>query len=131
MGARISTGLSDGVVATPMSLIKACEKRFGPIRFDLAATRENSRCGEHFYSLEEDALKQDWAAKFNTLPLDSFMWLNPPYNDIEPWARKCIHEGPRGARILLLTPASVGANWFFDHVYKKASVFFLKGKNNF
>ena len=36
-----------------------------------------------------------------------------------------------GSRIFLLTPASIGANWFAEHVYGKAHVLALQGRLTF
>jgi hypothetical protein len=59
------------------------------------------------------------------------LWLNPEYSAIEPWAKKCALEAARGANIVMLTPASVGANWFRDHVAGRADVSLLNGRITF
>lgn len=59
------------------------------------------------------------------------MWLNPPYSNIGPWAKKCAEESALGARILFLVPASVGSNWFRDFVFKKSLVLFLNDRIKF
>ena len=51
------------------------------------------------------------------------MWLNPPFSSIAPWARKCAEEAKLGAEILLLAPASVGANWWWSWVEPAARVY--------
>jgi DNA (cytosine-5)-methyltransferase 1 len=114
---------------TPWELIWACEGRFGPIMWDLAASPENTK-GPAFYDEEFDSLKQRWHEHRGVL------WLNPPFANIEPWAEKCAFEsrsdlGHERARILFLTPASVGANWFRDHVHGKAFVVGLNGRITF
>lgn len=55
---------------------------------------------------------------------DDTLWLNPEFNNIAVWAEKCAEEARfmRRGRILLLTPASIGTNWFRDHVEGKAMV---------
>lgn len=61
-------------------------------------------------------------------PVSSFTYnplcfLNPPYFNITVWAKKCAVEVQLGARILLLVPASVGANWWWDWVVPYADVY--------
>jgi hypothetical protein len=110
---------------TPKAFIDAVKKRFGitSFNFDLAATKDNAVDGlgrSHLYfgpdhrdSNSRDALSADWR------PLRGNLWLNPPFARIEPWARKCAEESKK---IFFLTPASVGANWFWAHVYGRALV---------
>src|SRR5690606_17204709 len=69
--------------ATPRVFLDAVERRFGRIRWDLAAHELNAVCdlwiGEH-----QDSLTVPWAEQCRGL-----CWLNPPFGDIEPWAAKC------------------------------------------
>lgn len=109
--------------ATPWDLIYACEKRFGVIGVDLAATHENKKAPVYF---SKSSLKASWSG------LLGVCWLNPPFSNIKPWAKKCYEESLCGAtRILLLTPASIGANWFRDHIHGKALVLALNGRITF
>jgi phage N-6-adenine-methyltransferase len=101
---------------TPPELIRAVERRFGPLAWDLAANAETHRC-ERFFSPEQDGLAQDWR-----LCGDGWLWLNPPFKRVVRWEQKCAAEMRRGARILNLTLASVGAAWFRDHVAPNAHV---------
>lgn len=106
---------------TPKSFINAVEKRFGPIAFDLAASKENAKAKD-FYTIEDNSLEQDWTK------LRGNLWLNPPYKNIGEWTKKCMEtiQNPTGdfskawrgeiPTILLLVPASVGSNWFRDYV---------------
>jgi hypothetical protein len=107
-------GRSEQVVATPRNFLITVEQKFGPIAFDLAANAENAvtnrdgQIGDYFGPgsiAGPDALALTW-------PACGLNWLNPPFGDIRPWAEKCVAEAARGARTLLLVPASVGAEWF-------------------
>lgn len=123
-------GSSKQDYATPDDFIAAVTKRFGDLAFDLAADSSNARA-EKFYTKEDNSLVQDWTA------LRGNLWLNPEFADIDPWAKQCAqsaiwmpeHESDR--KIFLLTPASVGANWFCEWVYGRARVFFLNGRLTF
>lgn len=136
-------GLSKQDYSTPRVFLDAVEKRFGELVFDLAATYDNTVAPRFFGppGLESatmrtanacrghDALAQDWTK------LGGNLWLNPPFGHIDPWAAKCAastvwsFKPPR--KIFFLVPASVGSNWFADHVFNKARVLFLVGRLSF
>lgn len=118
-GAALNRGHSRQDYATPWSFIHAVEKRFGKIDCDLAASQHNAKAS-CFITEEQDSLSMRWPV-FNTL-----LWLNPPFGNITPWAKKCYEESQLGAHILLLVPASVGSNWFAEFVHEKARVYFLR-----
>jgi phage N-6-adenine-methyltransferase len=110
---------------TPWELIRAVEARFGRLEVDLAATGSdddeggNAKANRFVDSRRHDSLKLKWFP-------DHRYWLNPPFARIHPWAQKCA-ETELGAtgRIFFLTPASVGARWWREHVHEKALVLFL------
>jgi phage N-6-adenine-methyltransferase len=113
--------------STPSNFMEALVARFGPIHFDLAASRENTKA-EAFFDAKRNSLAQDWTQLRGTL------FLNPPFNDIGPWADKCAATAPflgHDTQILFLTPASVGSEWFARSVFGKAHVFFLVGRLSF
>ena len=128
-GAANNRGNSKQDYETPWEFIRAVESRFGPVVWDLAATKENAK-GLLWISEEIDSLASKWSPGV-------LSWLNPPFGDIAPWAKKCAEEAALGARILLLTPASVDSNWWRDYIHGKAWVEFLSprisfdGKNSF
>jgi phage N-6-adenine-methyltransferase len=109
---------------TPPDFIRAVEGRFGKIVFDLAAERSNAKA-KLFYTEADDSLKQPWHK------LGGLLWLNPPFSNIEPWAKACYHESVRGAEIAFLTPASIGSNWFRNFVHEHAYVLALNGRLKF
>jgi len=110
-------------VQTDPRLFSALDRHFG-FNYDLACTKENKLC-KFGLTPSDNALRMDWHQ------LEGYLWLNPPYANIEPWARKCYEESLKGAKIVLLTPASVGSNWFRDFIYLKAWVRFLNGRLTF
>lgn len=112
--------------ATPREFIAAVESKFGTIGFDLAAEVETSVTGLACFTKEDDALKQEWLGNAS-----GWLWLNPPFGDIGSFAEKCAIESAKGARILMLVPASIGSNWFRDHVLGKAMVFGLNPRMSF
>ena len=130
-GPSIARGKSEQDVGTPRVFLDAVEKRFGKIAFDLAAIEKNAVCRGYYgpdRSVPElrDSLAQEWGEHDGTL------WLNPPFSNIAPWAEKCAKEcADRQAWTLLLVPASVGSNWFAEHVADRALVLFLTGRITF
>lgn len=116
--------------STPHEFIAAVESKFGHIGFDLAAEQETSKAGPYScFTKEDDALTKDWVADASTPK--GWLWLNPPFGDIGAFAEKCATESAKGARILMLVPASIGSNWFRDHVLGKAMVFGLNPRMSF
>lgn len=115
---------SEQAVGTPPEFLRAVARRFGPIRFDLAANAGNSVCGESFYGPGskhgEDSLQQHWNLHGGVL------FLNPQFDSIPPFAEKCVEEGRLGARVKMLVPAAVSTNWWAEHVHQKAMVLFLR-----
>lgn len=115
-------GRSKQDYATPDDFIAAVKARLGIERFatDLAADCTNAKAARYFTE-EDDSLSCDW-----TLLGPGWHWLNPPFSNIEPWAKKCSET--TGVNIAFLVPAAVGANWFRDHVDGKAHVLLLNGR---
>lgn len=108
---------------TPDDFMTAIAAKFGVPEIDLAATASNARC-PRFISPEEDSFKQDWDRLGCELG-----FLNPPFGDIRPWAKKCVSTTT--LRILFLVPASVGSNWWADHVDGESRVYFLRPRLSF
>jgi phage N-6-adenine-methyltransferase len=113
---------------TPPEFIAACEARFGPIVFDLAASFHNKKA-ECFFQESENSLIQPWH-EIDLLP-NGTCWLNPPFGVIGPWASKCRLEAALGCRILMLTPASVDSNWWAENVHGVADVYFVSPRIQF
>lgn len=119
---------------TPPELLMAVETRLGaPLVWDLAATAENA-VARQFYALEDgvDALGQRWATEiYDAHRGRGWAWLNPPFADIEPWAKKCTEQAAQGLNIAMLVPASVGANWWRYFVEPFAYVLHLNPRVTF
>jgi phage N-6-adenine-methyltransferase len=131
---RISTGPeSKQDYSTPDEFVRAVERRWGPISFDLAADADNSKAPKNvagtgkknWFDEQDDSLVQEW----HKLP-GGLLWLNPPFRRIEPWAKKCAQESvlSRDHIILLLVPAAVGANWYAKWCYPFARTVALTGR---
>ena len=117
-GPTIRRGKSLQVVETPDEFILAVTRKFGPIAVDLAATNENAKA-PIYIDPETDTFKQDWVKWLR----GGLGWLNPEFDPMDKWLDKCVLERRRGAQFLVLTPASIGANWFWDYVRPFATTY--------
>jgi phage N-6-adenine-methyltransferase len=114
--------------ATPSNFITATKAllKIDAFTFDFAANLDN-RKAPRYWSEQDDSLSKtpkQWAAKIKT----GWGWLNPPFADITPWAKRCAQTRAHGGSIAFLIPAAVGANWFRDHVDGHAMVLVLNGR---
>jgi phage N-6-adenine-methyltransferase len=137
MAPKQKPGRSKQDYCTPPEFLDALKNKLAIPRFwcDLAASKENA-VAEWFYTQEDDALKQDWNAATCNFFVPRFhpgewAFCNPPYANIRPWAMKAYTESAKGAQIAMLTPASVGANWWADYVQDGAYTLFLNGRLTF
>lgn len=142
---RVSSGVdSKQDYQTPAAFIAAVEKRFGKIHFDLAANYKNRQAHNYFtddvkdpVAYGHDALSQDWRSLGAELEQNTVLWLNPPFQNIEPWAKKCrgyiesISQCTQASTLCFLVPASVGSDWFKESVWNWAYIYFLNGRLSF
>lgn len=132
---RQKPGNSVQSVGTPPEFLRAVEQRFGELRWDLAADETNHVTPE-WSGPGSPSQPDSLAGVWRELP-PGLLWLNPPYGNIAPWAEKCSrwrfgdYGNSRQQRIAFLVPASVGANWFAEHVDGKAFVLFLRPRLTF
>ncbi len=124
---------SEQTVCTPREFLDAVERRFGSLCWDLAANKENSVVPGRYYGpdheseVSRDALVPGLSWVFGS----QLSWLNPPFNRIADFSAKAEYESGFGARIAMLVPASVGSNWFAEHVHGKAYVLALSPRLTF
>lgn len=121
-GPTIRRGKGNGSASTPWEFIRAVEGKFGGLGWDLAAAKHNAKA-RLFATEADDSLSLVWSLLAYEEDRHPLCWLNPPYANITPWARKCAEEVQAGARVLLLVPASIGANWYWDLVVPYADVY--------
>lgn len=115
-------------VQTPPELLLAIRREFhvADWAIDLAANESNAVCDRYFGPGSrhgENALQVDW-------PEHGDCWCNPPFADIDPWAAKCAAYTGAG-RIFLLVPASIGSNWYQEHIHGRALVVALSPRVTF
>lgn len=91
---------------TPPEIFAALNREFRFVA-DVAASKLNHLLPTYLTE-QDDALSQDWAAKF---PL-GITWCNPPYSDITPWVVKAAEEARKGMGTVMLVPADTSVGWF-------------------
>lgn len=122
-GPTIKRGESSGDIWTPWRFANAVVEKFGPLSWDLAATKESCKSGTgHFISPGQDSLTVSWHELDCSLCVNRLFWLNPPYDKLTPWVKKCAAESRLGIEILLLVPMG-GQNWYWDYVEPYADVY--------
>lgn len=183
--ARVSKGdQSEQDAGSPPDLMAAVERRFGPIVFDLAAHKGNTKHARYFAPkefvatydpakvargilvrqlmragayLDEteaaidaldgkkgeitvhnhdteaaglDSFEFSWAelsAMYRTNGTPGLLWDNPEFSNIDPWAEKHALEAKRGANSVMLTPLSLGSNWWHDLCAGVADTYIMTG----
>lgn len=116
-------GKSKQDFGTPKDFLKAVEAQFGKLGIDLAA-HEDNKVTELFLSPEQDSLSCDWRANIMVAcHPGQVAWLNPPFADLAPWAKKCSECSQLPRWTLMLCPASMGSKWWVDNVLGKCMAF--------
>lgn len=125
-------GSSKQDYGTPAELLSAVTERFGALTWDVAADANNAVVPERFYSAAGiDALTDDWAARFTPRDL---LWLNPPFGGLgHTWAPLVARWRKRlpWLRLLMLSPASIGSEWFERYVHRQALVLAINPRITF
>ena len=93
---------------------------------DAAAAYGNNKCA-HFIARDNDALKQDWNAITNGLPI----WLNPPYSKIAEFIKKAWEVSQKGCTVVCLIPSRTDTRYWHDYVMMADEVRFIKGRLKF
>lgn len=126
-------GKSKQDYVTPDDFLDAVKRRLKVNWFyrDLAARADNAKA-TRWITPEENSLVTPW-----DIPIDItrpgfilWQWLNPEFGRIAPWAKRCF-DYSKTEHVALLTPASVGANWWRDYVDGTARVLLLNGRITF
>lgn len=108
---------------TPAKLVELLFNEF-PIAVDLAASAEDTICGEWLgpgSTLAADALQgDDWSG---FIPEYGFGFLNPPYSrklkqPIEPWIRRCAATAAAGRGVIAVLPAAIQTQWWQEYVWE-------------
>lgn len=124
-------GRSKQDFSTPDLFLDAVEQRFGAITFDLAASADNAAADRFFSKGGIDATTANWGEH---LAPGDLCFINPEFGSIaNVWAPLISYWAGQlpWLRVLMLAPASVGAEWFSRYVNGKAYVFGLSPRITF
>lgn len=139
---RQKPGRSVQDVETPPDFMAAVEATFGQVCWDLAANAANAK-SSYWYGpgspSATDTLAPDvsWVStarmmERSSLGLGPHLWLQPPYGNVAPFARKAA-ESTRGTgiRLSMLVPAAVDTAWWAESVHRQAVAFLLRPRIEF
>jgi len=111
---------------TPIELFTEINREF-QFTLDAAASSQNTKVPESYYTVDDDGLIQPWG--------NHVVWINPPYGErkkpISAWVNKAYAESLTGATSVLLIPARTNTNWFHDICLKHGEVRFIRGRPKF
>ena len=126
-------GQSVQSVGTPAEFLDAVKRRLGIFAFglDIAADKRNT-VAKRFFTKADDCFAQaSWKSTDRT-GRPAWSWLNPEFDNIGPYAQRCLIEREiNAAQIALLVPSSTGANWWREFVYRRAFILYLNGRIKF
>lgn len=115
--------------ATPPAMIQWLydEGVIDTLEFDVAASEHNAKAPE-FFTIEDDALTQDWPC--------GTLWCNPPFGkELPKFIRKAVDEvflAEEEMRVWFFVPARLDTAWFHDLVWPNADIlYFIRGRINF
>ena len=67
-----------------------------------------------------DTLGSSWSG--------NVIYVNPPYNRLADWIKKCHQEWKKGKTIVMLIPARTDTKAFHEYIYHQAELRFIKGR---
>lgn len=107
---------------TPQWLYDKLDNEFG-FTLDVAATQFNNK-HSNFYTMEDNALAQDW---------NGAIWCNPPYSKIKYFLKKAHEELKNGncKAVVFLTFSNTDTGWFHDYILGKAELRYIRGRLKF
>jgi len=108
---------------TPWPILRMAEEFTGrSFVIDLAASQHNAKA-DRFLHEGANSLLLSWAMLVDPGPCaDVAAWLNPPYENVAPWAKKCVEESRAGLDIVTLWPAAICTKWALKCVLPWAKI---------
>lgn len=108
---------------TPKYLFDKLNKEFN-FTLDAAASKHNAKC-EKFFTIEDNALSQDWSG--------NVVFCNPPYGrQLKHWIKKFYEEGLKpNTTVVALIPSRTDTIYFHNYCMKAEEIRFIKGRLKF
>lgn len=111
---------------TPDSLFQPLHQEFGFV-LDAAASVGAEKC-PLFIPPELDSLTTPWV---DVAPAGSQVWINPPFNPMQPWADKVLQEYWSGMNVVMVANAATGTKWFRQLAEASSQIRFTTGRVSF
>lgn len=107
---------------TPQKFFDELNEEFH-FTYDPCATEENHKCFL-WTGKKDNGLTTDWGGQR--------VWCNPPYSQIGKWVEKCFRETRKDDTVVvLLIPARTDTKYFWNYIWNRAEVRYLKGRIKF
>lgn len=113
---------------TPAKFIEAARQTMGGIDLDPASNPTANQIvkADHFYTKDDDGLKQDWTGR---------VWLNPPYSqpEIDDFSKKAVYEYRNGSveQLCILVNNATETAWFQGLLNIASAVCLIRGRVKF
>lgn len=109
---------------TPPSVWRPLARAVGGFDLDPCSGAETSPIASARYDESDDGLAKPWFGK---------VWLNPPYSDMDDWAKECVAEteSGRAETVVALVPSRTSADWWQDYIGKATALCFVDGRIEF
>jgi DNA N-6-adenine-methyltransferase (Dam) len=109
---------------TPPYVLEPVRRLLGGIELDPCTEPDNPTGAVRFYCPPQDGCALPWDART--------VFCNPPYGEVRwRWVDRCITEAGRGARVILLMPASTDTRTFQKAFASSTTCLFLQGRVKF
>ena len=105
---------------TPPALFASLDAEFC-FQLDAAAAPHNA-LSRKFITAEQNTLETPWADYLN---VPGYVWLNPPYSDINPFVKKAATESANQIGTVMLVPADTSVGWFKEAIQTASEVRFI------
>lgn len=111
---QVSRGAdSNQCATTPDELYLRIEDFWHPL-WDLAASRENSKC-LYYYDEEANALTKPW---HEISSLEEPAWCNHPYENCKIWVKYAHDQALLGAFVIMLQPLAIHRAYYRSYIKK-------------
>lgn len=107
---------------TPQEFFDLLDSEFH-FTLDAAADPANAKVPSRYYTLEDDAIRQDWPG---------VVFCNPPYGRmIGRFVRKAWEQAQEGSTVVMLIPARTDTSYWHEFVMRSAEIRLVRGRLRF
>ena len=105
---------------TPSEVIDYIQNRFGEIKIDLCASKDNAVC-EHFLDESCNFLSTEWIYGNSMIKRGELSWFNPPYSNPLPFVQQAIKWAAAGYAVAGILNNDSSTKWFVE-LQKRAAI---------